>query len=198
VTFDIDANGILNVSAVDKTTGKQNQITIKNEKGRLSKEDIEKMVRDAQTYAAQDTKAKGNIEARNQCENYTFSLKNTLKEEKIKDKIAADDKTKLEAKIDAVSKWLDANHSAEKEEYDHQREELEAIANPIMSKLYAAGGAPGGEGGMPGGMPGGFPGGMPGGFPGGMPGGFPGGAPGGAGGRPAGGQGRGPTVEEVD
>jgi len=174
VTFDVDANGILNVSAVDKTTGRSNKITITNDKGRLSKEDIERMVSDAEKYKAEDEAAAERIHARNGLESYAYNLRNTLQDEKVGGKLEADDKAKLESSIDDAIKWLDANHEASKEEYEHHQKELEKIANHIMMKIYSAGGAPGG---MP---PGGFPGGAPGGFPG------------------AGAESSGPTVEEVD
>jgi heat shock 70kDa protein 1/2/6/8 len=181
VTFDIDANGILNVSAVEKGTGKSNKITITNDKGRLSKEDIERMVNDAEKYKDEDEKEKNRITARNSAESYAYSLRNTLNEDGIKDKIEADDKTKLEGAINEMISWLDSNQTASTEEFEGRQKELEAVASPIMMKIYQQGGA--GAGGMPGG-------GMPGG---GMPGGFPGaGGPGGAGGN------EGPVVEEVD
>jgi len=178
VTFDIDANGILNVHALEKGTGKFNKITITNDKGRLSKEEIERMVDDAEKYRDEDEKEKSRIQARNSAESYAYSLRNTLNEEGIKDKIEAGDKQKLESAINEMISWLDANQTATTEEFEGRQKELEAVASPIMMKIYQQGGA----GGMPGGMPGG---GMPGG---GMPGGF---------GGPAGGN-DGPTVEEVD
>nr|AKB96218.1 heat shock protein isoform 12Ai1 [Cherax cainii] len=176
VTFDIDANGILNVSAVDKSTGKENKITITNDKGRLSKEEIERMVQDAEKYKAEDEKQRERISAKNSLESYCFNMKSTVEEEKFKDKVSEEDRNKiLEACNDAI-KWLDSNQLGEKEEYEHKQKEIEQICNPIITQMYqAAGGAPGG---MPGGMPGGFP-----------------GAPGGAG---APGGGSGPTIEEVD
>ena len=184
VTFDIDANGILNVHAMEKGTGKSNKITITNDKGRLSKEEIERMVNDAEKYKDEDEKEKNRITARNSAESYAYSLRNTLSEEGIKDKIEAGDKEKLESAINEMISWLDANQTATTEEFEGRQKELEAVASPIMMKIYQQGGA---GGGMPGGgMPGG---GMPGG---GMPGGF-GGAPGGG----AGGN-DGPVVEEVD
>ncbi|EGF83438.1 70 kDa heat shock protein 3 [Batrachochytrium dendrobatidis JAM81] len=174
VTFDVDANGILNVHAIDKTTGRSNKITITNDKGRLSKEDIERMVAEAEKYKAEDEAAAERVQSKNALESYAYNLRNTLQDEKVGGKLEAADKTKLEAAIDEAIKWLDRNHEADKEEYEHHQKELEKVANPIMMKLYSAGGAPGAGG------PGGFPGaGAPGGFPG------------------AGGD-AGPTVEEVD
>jgi len=177
VTFDIDANGILNVSAIEKSTGRENKITITNEKGRLSKEEIERMVNEAEKYKAEDEKQKGRIAAKNALESYCFNMKSTVEDEKLKDKITDADKTTITEKCNDVIRWLDSNQSAEKEEFEHQQKELEQVCNPIITKLYAGAG---GAGGMPGGMPGGFPGGAPGAAPG-----------GGAGGA-------GPTIEEVD
>jgi len=207
VTFDIDANGILNVSAMDKGTGKSNKITITNDKGRLSKEDIEKMVRDAETYADDDKAAKERIEAKNGLESLAYTMKQTLKDEKVASQLSEEDKSSLNAAVEETISWLDRNQTAEKDEYEHRKKELEDKCNPVFAKMYGAAGGAGGAGGMPGGFPG--AGGMPGGFPGagGMPGGFPGaggfGGAGGAGGRPSGGAGgsassAGPKIEEVD
>ncbi|KAJ3098391.1 70-kilodalton heat shock protein [Physocladia obscura] len=156
VTFDVDANGILNVSAVDKSTGKQNKITITNDKGRLTKEEIERMVSEAEKYKADDEAAAERIQAKNGLESYAYNLRNTTQDEKLADKLSSDDKEKLNAAIDETVKWLDHNHEGSKEEFEHKQKELEAIANPIMMKVYGAGGAPGG-----GAAPGGFPGGAP-------------------------------------
>jgi heat shock 70kDa protein 1/2/6/8 len=181
VTFDIDANGILNVHAMEKGTGKSNKITITNDKGRLSKEEIERMVNDAEKYKDkdEDEQEKNRITTRNSAESYAYSLRNTLSEEGIKDKIDAADKEKLETAINEMISWLDASQTASTEEFEGRQKELEAVASPIMMKIYQQTGA---SGGMPGGMPGGA-----------MPGGF-GGAPGG--GHDGGNDG--PVVEEVD
>jgi len=174
VTFDIDANGIMHVSAVDKSTGRENKITITNDKGRLSKEDIEKMVRDAEKFKDEDDKQKDRISAKNALESYAFNMKATMEDEKLKDKISAEDKQKVMDKCNECIRWIDSNQLAEKDEFDHQLKDLEKICMPIVTKLYQGAG-----GGMPeGGMPGGFPG------------------AGGAGGAPKGGSG--PTIEEVD
>lgn len=178
VTFDIDANGILNVSAVDKSTGKENKITITNDKGRLSKDDIERMVADAEKYKNEDESHRERITAKNGLEGYCFQMKSTVEDEKLKDKIDETDKKTIVDKCEETLKWLDANQTAEKEEYEHQQKELEKVCNPIITKLYAAaGGAPGA------GMPNAGP----------MP------DMGGAGAPPgAGAGGAGPTIEEVD
>merc|ERR1712224_594132 len=152
VTFDLDANGVMNVSAKDKASGKDSNITITNDKGRLSQDDIERMVKEAEKYAAEDDAQKEKVEAKNGLENYAYSMRNSINDEKLKDKIDAADKETIEKAINDATSWLDSNQSAEKDEYDAKQKELEGICNPIMMKLYqGAGGAPGG---MPGGMPG--------------------------------------------
>uniref|UniRef100_A0A8C7Q7X3 Heat shock protein family A (Hsp70) member 8 n=1 Tax=Oncorhynchus mykiss TaxID=8022 RepID=A0A8C7Q7X3_ONCMY len=172
VTFDIDANGILNVSAVDKSTGKENKITITNDKGRLSKEDIERMVQEAEKYKCEDDVQRDKVSSKNSLESYSFNMKSTVEDDKLQGKISDEDKTKILDKCNEIIAWLDKNQTAEKEEYEHQQQELEKVCNPIITKLYQS------AGGMPGGMPGGFS---------------------GAGGAaPGGGGSSGPTIEEVD
>merc|ERR1712227_359554 len=173
VTFDIDANGILNVSATDKSTGKENKITITNDKGRLSKEDIEKMVNEAEKYKAEDEKQRERISAKNGLESYCFNMKSTMDEEKVKSAISDSDKKKIEDKCDECIKWLDANQMAEKEEYEDKQKEVEQVCNPMIQNLYQGAG-----GGAPGGMPGG-------------------GMPAGPGAPPPSSGGSGPTIEEV-
>merc|ERR1739848_551110 len=149
VTFDIDANGILNVHAEDKAAGKSEKITITNDKGRLSKEEIDKMVADAEKYKDEDEKVKKRIEAKNGLENYCFQMKNQLDDEKLKDKFTEEDKTLIQESSKEVPQWLETNQDATVEEYEAKRKELEGKFNPIMMRIYqAAGGAPGG---MPGG-----------------------------------------------
>lgn len=173
VTFDIDANGILNVTAVDKSTGRQNKITITNDKGRLSKDDIDRMVREAEAYKQDDDKQRDRIQAKNSLESYAFNMKSTVEDEKLKDKISESDRKVILDKCQDIIRWLDGNQLAEKEEFEHKLKEAEGVCNPIITKLYqSAGGAPGGFPGAPGG-----------------------GHPGAAGGAGTGG---GPTIEEVD
>ena len=150
VTYDIDANGILNVSAVEKSTGKQNKITITNDSGRLSKEDVERMVQEAEKFKEEDDKNAARIEAKNGLENYAYQLKNSINDEKLKDKIDEEDKTTLTEKADEAISYCDGDHS--KEEYEAKKKEVEDIANPIMEKLYKGCGPEGCP--MPGGMPG--------------------------------------------
>merc|ERR1712096_143321 len=156
VTFDIDAHGILNVTACDKSTGKENKITITNDKGRLSKEDIEKMVNDAEKYKAEDEQQRERVQAKNELESYALNVKQSVEDDKLKGKISDEDKNAVVNKAKEVLEWLDNNQTAEKDEFEHQKKELEGVANPIMTKLYQSGAA--GAGGMPGGMPSGFPG----------------------------------------
>merc|ERR1712002_824487 len=125
VTFDIDANGILNVSACDKSTGKQNKITITNDKGRLSKEDIERMVKDAEKFKGEDDKQKERISAKNGLESYCFNMKSTMDDEKIKGKISEDEKKIVVNKCDQALNWLDSNQLGEVEEFQDKQKELE-------------------------------------------------------------------------
>jgi len=150
VTFDVDSNGIMNVSATDKTTGKQNKIVITNEKGRLSKEDIERMVNEAERFKADDEKARDRVTSKNALENYAYSLKNSTNDENLKGKFTSNDLEKLNHSIDETLKWLEHSQEASKDEYESKQKELESVAMPIMTKLYGQGG--------PSGMPGGFPG----------------------------------------
>jgi len=150
VTFDIDANGILNVSAQDKGTGKANKITITNEKGRLSQAEIDRMVQEAEKFRSEDEANRMKIEAKNGLENYCFTMRNSLNEEKLKDKFEVQDKEKIEKVIQETLDWLDKNQLAEKDEFDAKQKEVEGVVNPIMMRVYHAaqsGGMP--EGGMP-------------------------------------------------
>ncbi|XP_031461440.1 heat shock-related 70 kDa protein 2 [Centrocercus urophasianus] len=149
VTFDIDANGILNVSAVDKSTGKENKITITNDKGRLSKDDIDRMVQEAEKYKAEDEANRDRVGAKNSLESYTYNMKQTVEDDKLKGKISDQDKQKVLDKCREVISWLDRNQMAEKEEYEHKQKELEKLCNPIVTKLYqgAGGAGAGGSGG---------------------------------------------------
>merc|ERR1712176_1718015 len=171
VCFDIDANGILNVSALEKSTGKENKITITNDKGRLSDDEIERMAQEAEKYKAEDDANKNRIEAKNGLENYCYSLKSSIEGDEVKDKIPEDDKSALLNAINETTSWLDANQTAEE-----KQKALEGIAMPILQKMAGSGGM----GGMPdmGGMGGGMP--------------DMGGAP------PADDPAGGPTIEEID
>jgi len=146
VVFDIDANGILNVSAEDKSTGVKNKITITNDKGRLTKDEIERMVQEAEKYKADDEELKKKVEAKNSVENYAYNMRNTIREEKVASQLAASDKEAIEKAINETIDWLDGNQLAEVEEFEHKQKELENICNPIITKMYqgAGGAAPGG------------------------------------------------------
>ncbi|XP_010765741.1 heat shock 70 kDa protein-like [Notothenia coriiceps] len=162
VTFDIDANGILNVSAVDKSTGKENKITITNDKGRLSKEDIERMVQDSEKYKAEDDMQRERVAAKNSLESYAYQMKNSVEDENVKGKISEEDKKMVIEKCNKAISWLENNQMAEKDEYEHQQKELEKAFKPVVTKLYQ------------------------------------GAAPSGSCGSGAGGNSKGPTIEEVD
>lgn len=151
VTFDIDANGILNVSAKDSSTGKQEKITIKNDKGRLSKEEIERMVNDAEKYKAEDEQQKEKIAARNQLEGYIFGVKQAA-DEASGDKLSESDKSMVSSKCKEVLTWLDNNQLADKEEFEYKLKEIQKELQPVMMKLHGAGaGGPGAGQQMPGG-----------------------------------------------
>merc|ERR1712110_1037497 len=141
--------GILNVNAEEKGTGKSEKITITNDKGRLSKEEIDKMVADAEKYKDEDDKVKSKIEKKNGLENYCFQMKNQLDDEKLKDKFTDDDKKVIADSCKEMLQWLEGNQGAEASEFEAKQKELEGKFNPIMMRIYqATGGAPG-EGGMP-------------------------------------------------
>ena len=155
VTFDVNADGVLNVSAEDKAgTGNKNNITITNDKGRLSQEDIDRMVNDAEKYKQQDDDMKSRVDSRNQLESYVYNVSNTLNDDKLKDKINDEDRTTLMNMVDDSKTWLENNSEVSKEEYDSKMKECESIVNPIMQKLYSQGGD---SQEMPTGMPTGMP-----------------------------------------
>jgi len=150
VTFNVDANGILEVSAAEKSTGKSHTITIKAEKGRLSDDDIERMVKEAEEFAEADKAQADKIEARNSFEAYVFSLRNTLDESGFQERVGADDHEALKTATSDALAWLEENQSADKGEIDARRKELEDVAFPILQKASQAGassdGAPPPEG----------------------------------------------------
>jgi len=141
VSFEVDANGILQVSAEDKGTGKAEKITITAEKGRLSEEDIERMVREAEQYAEEDRNVKERIDARNGLESYVYNLKNQLEDDEngLAEKISPEDKKELQDMIDETLDWMDRNPDVGKEEYDEKQKEVENVANPIMRNMYSGG-----------------------------------------------------------
>lgn len=127
MTFDVDANGILNVSAVEKSTHKENKITITNDKGRLTKEDIERMVNEAERYHAEDESQKERIIAKNNLESYCFNMKNTIEDGKVKEKIAEGDRKRIADKCNEIIKWLDTSNSATKEQFEHKLKDAEKV-----------------------------------------------------------------------
>lgn len=149
VTFEVDANGILNVRAEDKGTKKSEKITITNDKGRLSQEEIDRMVKEAEEFAEEDKKVKERIDARNNLETYVYNMKSTINEkDKLADKIDSEDKEKIEDALKEALDWLDENQSAEKDDFEEKLKEVEAVCSPIIKKVYEKTGGPsGGDGG---------------------------------------------------
>jgi L1 cell adhesion molecule like protein len=139
VTFDVDANGIFSVSAVDKSTGKTNRVTITNEKGRLSQAEIDRMVSQAEQYKSEDEANKLRIESKNALEQYCYNVRNTLMEERVKDKLSVDDRANAEEKVKQTLEWLDRNTLASKEEFEDKQKEVESLIAPIFIKLYESG-----------------------------------------------------------
>jgi len=144
VTFEIDVNGILRVSAEDKGSGNKEAITITNDQNRLTPEDIERMVNEAERYAEEDKKVKEKVESRNELESYAYSLKNQVSDkEKLGAKLSEEDSTTIMTAVEEAIEWLDSNQDADTEEYQEKKKDLEEKVNPIISKLYEqSGGAP--------------------------------------------------------
>merc|ERR1719222_1688247 len=148
VTFDVDANGILNVSAVEKGSGKTEKITITNDKGRLSKEEIEKMVNDAEAYKDEDDKQKDRIAAKNGLESFIFNMKSSLDGTEVKSKLSEEELRSVQSKLEEALRWLDSNQLAEKDEFVDKLKEVEELTRPIIAKIYQqgqAGGKPAGQ-----------------------------------------------------
>lgn len=137
VSFEIDVNGILRVSAEDKGTGNKNNIVIKNDNNRLSPEDIDRMINDAERFAEEDKKTKERVEARNELEGYAYSLKNQINDkEKLGSKLSSEDKETIEAALDEHIKWLEKSQDADVEEFKEHKKQLEEVVQPIVGKLY--------------------------------------------------------------
>ena len=167
ITYDIDANGILNVEAVEKSSGKTQKITITNDKNRMSAEDIEKLVKEAELYKEQDDEMREKIDAKNQLETYVYSVKSSILEEKISTILSDDDKKTINSSVEDAISWLNNNTNVEKDIYLSKKKEIEDIIMPIMSKIGGGGGGGGvGGGGVPdfSNMAAGMAGGMPEGF----------------------------------
>ena len=139
VSFDVDANGILQVSAVEKASNKSKQITITNDKGRLSKEEIERMVADAEKYQEEDNRQRERIASKNQLESYAYQMKQTIEDETVGSKLSSEDVEAVKRKCNEVLDWLDRNQQAEKDEFEYQRSELEKVCRPVVSKMYGGG-----------------------------------------------------------
>ena len=150
ITYDLDANGILSVSACEKSTGKSEKITITNERGRLSAEDIERMVKEAEQFKAEDDLAAKRVEVKNGLEGLVFSAKNSLNDEKLKDKINEADREELEAKIKETQDWMDSHADATTEEFEAKTKEFESVSHKVFQSAYSAGSGAEGAGAMPG------------------------------------------------
>uniref|UniRef100_A0A8C1WDD7 Endoplasmic reticulum chaperone BIP n=1 Tax=Cyprinus carpio TaxID=7962 RepID=A0A8C1WDD7_CYPCA len=143
VTFEIDVNGILRVTAEDKGTGNKNKITITNDQNRLTPEDIERMVNEAERFADEDKKLKERIDARNELESYAYSLKNQIGDkEKLGGKLSSEDKETIEKAVEEKIEWLESHQEADLEDFQAKKKELEEIVQPIVSKLYGSAGGP--------------------------------------------------------
>ncbi|XP_042864387.1 heat shock 70 kDa protein-like [Penaeus japonicus] len=143
VSFDVDANGILNVCAQDKSTGKLNQITITNDKGRLSKEEIDRMVKEAEKFAQEDAEQRERIEAKNKLESLCLNLKNTLEDDSVSSKLTAEEKKAAAAQVDSTLTWLDNNQLADKEQVEVQLNKVQEAWRPLSAKIHGAGSSPG-------------------------------------------------------
>jgi len=135
IVYDLDANGILNINATEKSSGKTNNITIKNDKGRLSEEDIERMVAEAEKYQEEDKKIIESIEAKNKLESYVYQIKSSLNDENLKDKIDETEKTNMEEKVKEYISWMDDHPKESKEIYESKQKELENQFNEIMKNV---------------------------------------------------------------
>jgi heat shock protein 1/8 len=142
VTFDIDANGILNVSAAEKSTGKSQKITITNDKARLSKEQVEKLVEEAERYAAEDKERLERVEARNGLESYLYNARNSIREESVKDKLDESDRKQVETTVEEGLQWLGEHESGTTDEFKQAQTKYEETIRPILMKLYAGSGTP--------------------------------------------------------
>lgn len=137
VTFEVDANGILHVKAEDKAAKKSESITITNDKGRLSQDEIDRMVKEAEEFAEEDKKVKEKIDARNKLETYIYNMRSTIGDkDKLADKVDSDDKEKIESALKEALEWLDDNQNAEKEDFDEKLKEVEEVCNPVIKQVY--------------------------------------------------------------
>ncbi|GMJ11774.1 luminal binding protein [Hibiscus trionum] len=146
VTFEVDANGILHVTAEDKAAKNSQSITITNEKGRLSQDEIERMVKEAEEFAEEDRKVREKIDSRNKLETYIYNMKSSMDEkDKVADKIDSEEKERIENSLKEAVEWLDDNQNGEKEDFEEKLKEVEAVCNPIIKQVYErSGGSSGG------------------------------------------------------
>ncbi|MCD7446956.1 Luminal-binding protein 5 [Datura stramonium] len=135
VTFQVDENGILQVTAQDKAAKKSKSITITSDKARLSQEEIDRMLKEAEEFAEEDRKVREKVDARNKLETYIYKMKNTIND-KLAEKIDSDDKVKIESALKEATEWLDDNQNAEKDDYDEKMKDLEDIVNPVIRQVY--------------------------------------------------------------
>ena len=143
VSFDIDSNGILSVAAVEKSTGKANKIEIKNDKGRLSQEEIERMIDEAEKYKSQDESNKVRIEAKNSLENLVYQTKDMLSQDTVQDKLSDEDKDLINSKCTDVMSWaINENSEAEKNDFEEKEKEFQSVINPIIQKMQQMGNMP--------------------------------------------------------
>jgi len=139
VSFNVDADGILHVTATDKGTSKSNSITITNDKLNMNEAEIERMVNEAKEFEEEDKKSKDKIDARNGLEGYAYQVKNQVEDKKVAEKFSEEDKKIIEDAVKEVQQWLDSNPSADTEEYNEKKKEIEEKVKPIMAKLYGSG-----------------------------------------------------------
>ena len=142
VTFEVDANGILHVKAEDKAAKKSQSITITNDKGRLSQEEIDRMVKEAEEMAEEDKKVREKIDARNKLETYIYNMRSTINDkDKLADKIDSDDKERIETALKEALEWLDDNQNAEKDDYGEKLKEVEEVCDPVIKQVYEKSGS---------------------------------------------------------
>jgi len=142
VTFEVDANGILHVKAEDKAAKKSQSITITNDKGRLSQEEIDRMVKEAEEMAEEDKNVREKIDARNKLETYIYNMRSTINDkDKLADKIDSDDKERIETALKEALEWLDDNQNAEKDDYEEKLKELEEVCDPVIKQVYEKSGS---------------------------------------------------------
>ncbi len=134
ITYDVDANGILNVAAVEKSTGKSEKITVSNDKGRLSEEQIDEMIQNAEKYKEDDNKARELVESRNDLENYLYQVKASANDPNFKDKISSEDASVIEENVKSTQEWLNNNSPTDKTEYDDKKSELQTVFMPILTR----------------------------------------------------------------